>query len=90
MTKGRARIALEIPTEPAVGDMHKYSAHSIEKVKIHRGEKSPLKIEVTMKSEVGFFQIEAVLIPKVQASPARGLVELYAGVEGEEMKRYVV
>ena len=90
MTKGRARIALEIPTEPAVGDMHKYSAHSIEKVKIHRGEKRPLKIEVTMKSEVGFFQIEAVLIPKIQASPVRGLVELYAGVEGEEMKRYVV
>ena len=90
MTKGRARIALEIPTEPAVGDMHKYSAHSIEKVKIRRGENRPLKIEVTMKSEVGFFQIEAVLIPKIQASPVRGLVELYAGVEGEEMKRYVV
>lgn len=35
-------------------------------------------------------QVEAKLIPKIQASPARGLVELYAGVEGEEMKRYVI
>lgn len=88
MTKGRARIALEIPTEPAVGDIHKYSAHSIEMVKIRKGEERPLKIEITMKSEVGFFQVESVLIPKILSSPVQHLVEVYAGVEGEEMKRY--
>lgn len=89
MTKGRARIALEIPTKPTEGDIHKYSANSIEKVRITRGEDHPIKIEVLMKSEVGFFQVEEVLIPKIQSSPAKHLIELHAGVDGEEMKRYI-
>lgn len=89
MTKGRARIPLEIPTKPTEGDIHKYSANSIEKVKIHHGTEQPIKIEVHMKSEVGFFQVEEVLIPKIQSSPAKHLIELYAGVEGEDMKRYI-
>ena len=89
MTKGRARIPLEIPSKPAEGDIHKYSANSIEKVKIGRGNECPLKIEVHMRAEVGFFQVEEVLIPKIQSSPAKSLLELYAGVEGEEMKRYM-
>lgn len=89
MTKGRARITLEIPTKPTGGDIHKYSANSIEKVKIRHGKERPVKIEVHMKSEVGFFQVEEVLIPKIQSSPAKHLVELYAGVNGEEMKRYI-
>lgn len=89
MTKGRARITLEIPTKPTEGDIHKYSANSIEKVKIRHGKERPVKIEVHMKSEVGFFQVEEVLIPKIQSSPAKHLVELYAGVNGEEMKRYI-
>ena len=42
-----------------------------------------------MKAEVGFFQVEGVLMPKIQSSPAKHLIELYAGVEGEEMKRYI-
>lgn len=89
MTKGRARIPLERPTKPTEGDIHKYSANSIEKVKIHHGTEQPIKIEVHMKSEVGFFQVEEVLIPKIQSSPAKHLIELYAGVEGEDMKRYI-
>lgn len=89
MTKGRARIPLKIPTKPTEGDIHKYSANSIEKVKIRHGKERPMKIEVHMKSEVGFFQVEEVLIPKIQSSPAKHLVELHAGVNGEEMKRYI-
>lgn len=89
MTKGRARITLVIPSKPTEGDIHKYSANSIEKVKIRHGKERPVKIEVHMKSEVGFFQVEEVLIPKIQSSPAKHLVELYAGVEGEDMKRYI-
>jgi len=89
MTKGRARIPLEIPSKPTEGDIHKYSANSIEKVHLRYGNKRPLKIEVQMKSEVGLFQVEAVLIPKIQSSPAKGLIELYAGVEGESVKRYI-
>ena len=89
MTKGRARIPLEIHSKPAEGDIHKYSANSIEKVKIEQGHERPLKIEIRMKAEVGFFQVEEVLIPKIQSSPAKSLLELYAGVGGEGMKRYM-
>lgn len=89
MTKGRARIALELPNKPAEGDIHKYSANSIEKVHITSGEDRPIKIEVQMKAEVGLFQVEGVLMPKIQSSPAKHLVELYACVEGEEAKRYL-
>ena len=89
MTKGRARIPMELNTKPSVGDIHKYSANSIEKVKIHQGSEKPIQIEVFMSSDVGFFQIEEVLIPKINSSPAKGFVELYAGVEGKEMKKYL-
>ncbi len=89
MTKGRARITLEISNKPTEGDIHKYSAHSIERVRINKGDERPLKIEVQMKSEVGFFQVEEVLIPKLQSSPAKQFIELYAGVEGEDVKRYL-
>ncbi|MCR5395653.1 MAG: hypothetical protein K6E86_09685 [Bacteroidales bacterium] len=89
MTKGRARITLERPTKPAEGDIHKYSANSIEKVRIRQGTDRPLKIEIQMRSEVGFFQVEEVLMPKLQSSPAKHLFELYAGVEGEEVKKYI-
>ena len=44
MTKGRARIPMEINTKPSAGDIHKYSANSIEKVKILSGEEKPIKI----------------------------------------------
>ncbi len=89
MTKGRARISLERPSKPAEGDIHKYSANSIEKVRISHGEDKPIKIEVLMKAEVGFFQVEEVLIPKISSSPAKQFIELFAGVEGEDMKRYI-
>ena len=42
-----------------------------------------------MMAVVGFFQVEEVLIPKIQSNPTKSLLELYAGVEGEEMKRYM-
>jgi metal-dependent HD superfamily phosphatase/phosphodiesterase len=74
---------------PSVGDIHKYSANSIESVKIHQGSEKPIQIEVFMSSDVGFFQIEEVLIPKINSSPAKGFVELLAGVEGKEMKKYL-
>lgn len=89
MTKGRARIPMEISTKPSVGDIHKYSANSIESVKILKGEKKPIKIEVHMSADVGFFQIEEVLLQKINSSPAKNLVELYAGVNGQEMKKYL-
>ena len=89
MTKGRARIPLSINTTPRVGDIHKYSANAINRIRIQHGEKKPIKISVEMSADVGFFQIEEVLFAKIDASPAKQYVELYAGVEGEEPKCYL-
>ena len=89
MTKCRARIPLSINKTPKVGDIHKYSANAINRIGIHHGEKKPIKIEITMSSDVGFFQIEEVLLTKINASPAKEYVELYAGVEGQEPKCYL-
>ncbi len=89
MTKGRARIPMSINKTPKVGDIHKYSANAITRVGIHHGETKPIKIDVEMSSEVGFFQIEEVLLPKVDSSPVKPYIELYAGVKDNEKKQYL-
>src|SRR5574344_340494 len=89
MTKGRARIPLSINTTPRVGDIHKYSANAINRIGIHRGERKPIKIDIEMSGDVGFFQIEEVLLSKIDSSHAKQFVELYAGVEGQERKCYL-
>ncbi|MCR4735316.1 MAG: phosphohydrolase [Treponema sp.] len=89
MTKGRARIPMELNKLPSVGDIHKYSANSIEKVKILAGVEKAIRIEVNMSADVGFFQIEEVLLQKINSSPAKSLVELFAGIEGKDLKKYL-
>lgn len=104
MTKGRARIPIALFNGAKVGDIHKYSANSIEKVKIFNelesdraqelkseanSEIKPICIEVEMSSEVGFFQIEEVLIQKINSSPVRPYISLYAGITGQEFKKYL-
>ena len=88
MTKGRARIPMAINTTPRVGDIHKYSANAINRIGIHHGERRPIRIDIEMSGDVGFFQIEEVLLTKIDSSPAKKYVELYAGVSGEEPKFY--
>ena len=90
MTKGRARIPLAINNTPKIGDIHKYSANAITRVRISTGEHKPIKISIEMSGDVGFFQIEEVLLTKVNSSPAKEFVELYAGVVGEESKCYLI
>jgi metal-dependent HD superfamily phosphatase/phosphodiesterase len=89
MEKGRARIPLFLNTEPRQGDIHKYSANSIESVSIGAGAEKPIKIVIEMSSDVGFFQVEEVLLPKIEMSPAKTYLELYAGITPEQMKRYL-
>ncbi len=89
MTKGRARIPMAINTTPRVGDIHKYSANAITRIGIHHGERRPIRIDIEMTGDVGFFQIEEVLLTKIDSSPAKGYVELYAGVAGEQPKCYL-
>jgi metal-dependent HD superfamily phosphatase/phosphodiesterase len=72
-----------------VGDIHKYSANSIEDVNIGKGKEKPIRIDVSMSSEVGLFQIEEVLLPKIAASTAKVYIELYAQVRENEAKRYL-
>lgn len=89
MTKGRARISMVISDRPQVGDIHKYSANAILRVRILPGEEKPMRIDVEMEADVGFFQVEEVLMQKLSMSPAQSLVELYAGVTGQNRKRYL-
>jgi metal-dependent HD superfamily phosphatase/phosphodiesterase len=72
-----------------MGDIHKYSANSIDRVLIQKGNKRPIQIVVQMLAEVGFFQIEEVLLPKINSSPAKEYIELSACVEGAEPKCYL-
>ncbi|MDR1972894.1 MAG: phosphohydrolase [Treponema sp.] len=89
MQKGRARIPMARSDRPKVGDIHKYSANSIEDVKIGKGKEKPIRIDVAMSSEVGLFQIEEVLLQKIAASTAKVYIELYARVNQNEPKRYL-
>lgn len=89
MTKGRARIPLSINSAPKVGDIHKYSANAINRIGIHHGQRKPIKIDIEMSGDVGFFQIEEVLLTKIDSSPAKQYIELYAGVAGQERKCYL-
>jgi metal-dependent HD superfamily phosphatase/phosphodiesterase len=89
MEKGRARIPMVLNTEPRAGDIHKYSAASIERVRISPGDPKPIRISVEMSTDVGFFQIEEVLLPKVNMSPVKQYIELYAGIADQEIKKYL-
>ncbi|MDP2174165.1 MAG: phosphohydrolase [Candidatus Cloacimonadaceae bacterium] len=89
MEKGRARIPSILSNEPRVGDIHRTSASAIQKVKIDKGEHKPIRITVEMSASVGFFQIEEVFFPKINISPVKPYIELYAGVPDREMLRYL-
>jgi metal-dependent HD superfamily phosphatase/phosphodiesterase len=89
MEKGRARIPIAMGHDPRVGDIHKYSANSIEKVRISRGKEKPVRIEVSMSGEVGLFQVEEILLGKIAASTAKGYIELYALENNKQPKRYL-
>jgi metal-dependent HD superfamily phosphatase/phosphodiesterase len=89
MKKGRARIPIALSQTAKAGNIHQYSANSIEDVKIQRGQEKPIRIEAIMSSEVGLFQVEEVLLGKIAASTAKPYVELYAKVRKEALKRYL-
>ena len=89
MEKGRARIPSILSMEPRAGDIHRTSASAIQKVKIAKGKEKPISITVEMNASVGFFQIEEVFFPKINISPVKPYIELYAGVVDREMLRYL-
>ena len=89
MTKGRARIPIALGYSPRAGDIHQYSANSINEVRITKGQEKPIHINVSMTSEVGLFQVEEVFLGKIARSTAKPHIELYAQVNEEEPKRYL-
>ena len=89
MEKGRARIPMALAAEPRVGDIHKYSANSIEDVHLSAGTEKPIRIDVSMSSEVGLFQVEEVLLGKIASSTVKPYIELYAKVDNETERRYL-
>jgi metal-dependent HD superfamily phosphatase/phosphodiesterase len=44
---------------------------------------------IEMSESVGFFQVEEVLYPKIFSSPVKKYIELYAGVKGEKLLKYL-
>lgn len=89
MEKGRARIPAMLSKKVRPGDIHRTSASAIQKVKIHKGEEKPIRIEVEMAASVGFFQVEEVFFPKINISPVKPYIELFAGVTDREKLRYL-
>jgi len=89
MEGGRARIPLIMESGSKIGDIHKYSSAAIKKVYIEEGKENPLRIQVEMSESAGFFQIEEVLMKKINMSPVKKYIELYAGVIGQDLKRYL-
>ena len=90
MTKGRARIPIALSAgRHRAGDIHQYSANSIEEVRLLSGQEKPIRIEVHMSAEVGLFQVEEVLLAKISNSTAKSYVELFAVVNEGPPKQYL-
>lgn len=89
MTRGRSRVPLNMDRDPMVGDMHRYSANSVSRVEIGKGESKPVQISVYMDDVTGLFQVEEVLMTKVKASPIMSHLEIVAHVADEEPKFYL-
>ncbi len=89
MEKGRARIPMMLATGAKLGDIHRYSALAIDRVRILAGTTKPIRLEVHMTEAVGYFQVEEVLAPKIKASPIRQYIELWAYLGKDEPKIYL-
>ena len=89
MTRGRSRIPLNLELDPSVGDMHRYSANTITRLDIEKGENKPVRLVIKMDNATGLFQIEEVLMTKVKASPIMKHLEIIAEVGDEPPKFYL-
>ena len=61
----------------------------MEDVEISKGGAKPIRIGITLRENAGFFQVENVLYPKINISPVKGYIELYAGLKGKEPLQYL-
>ncbi len=81
MAAGRSR-------KPYTGkvDIHSVSAWSITEVEITEGDKKPLKIRINMTNPAGIFQVEEILMKKVEASILVNQIEYDIRVNDKPIK----
>jgi len=72
MSEGRARL----PYKMGKIDMHSLSALNIKHVEISPAEDVPILVSVYMDDLAGFFQVERVLMPKIESTKLKGLVRI--------------
>ncbi|HNZ28224.1 MAG TPA: HD domain-containing protein [Spirochaetota bacterium] len=87
--KGRARIPHDRDSVGKNGDIHMYSSEAVESIEISEGKERSIKINVVMSASVGFFQVEEVLLPKINSSTIKDHIELYASQIGKIPKKYL-
>jgi len=78
MTEGRSRF----PFEAGSSSIHAVSA-AIDEVKIMKGEKQPVRVEIRMSNSAGIFQVDELLRRKLKYSTLAGLAEVVARIESE-------
>jgi len=83
MTEGRSRI----PFEAGEVNIHSVSAQAVDGVRIKKGTKKPVCIEIKLANSAGIFQIDELLRNKLRNSPLIPFVEVSAKIEGEMERR---
>jgi len=89
MEAGRARI----PFDAGEQTIHSVSALAIRKVRLLRGEKRPIRIQVEMSNSAGIFQLDTLLGAKLASSGIAQHVEVVGEVVGDEariLERYTM
>jgi len=89
LARGRARIPQLMNNDPAVGDMHRYSATAIDRITVEAGEQKCVRLTVYMENVTGLFQVEEILMTKVKASPIMKHFEIVAHVADQEPRVYL-
>ena len=84
MAEGRARV----PYKLGGVSIHSVSALSIKMVEITTSDKRPVRINVYMSEKAGLFQVDNVLMPKLNKTPLKNHVEVYAIVNNTYLKSY--
>jgi hypothetical protein len=83
MTQGRSRI----PFESGQVNIHSVSAQAVEAVKVKKGDKRPVRIEIILANSAGIFQVDELLKRKLQHSSVAPHVEVVARTKGKSERR---
>ncbi len=78
MAAGRSRMPYNIGKV----DIHSVSALSIREVEIRRGDVKPVRIDVDMVDPAGIFQVEEILMKKINTSILTDAIEVKTFVNG--------